>query len=90
MKEVYDQQSQQMQVFFKKLESNINDAATRTGESINTQLEAGIRATEQEIEVAMNSMGTALTQVTGRFTDDYKGLVTQMSKVVRTGLENNA
>ncbi len=89
MKEIHDQQSQQMQVFFKKLESNITDAATRTGESVNTQLEAGIRATEQEIEVAMNSMGTALTQVTGRFTDDYKGLVTQMSKVVRMELADN-
>lgn len=88
MNDVYGQQSEKMQIFFKKLEGNINEAAKQTGDSVNTQLEAGIRATEQEIETAMNSMGTALTQVTGRFTDDYKALVSQMSKVVATELNS--
>lgn len=88
MKEVYDNQSQQMQVFFNKLETNITDAASRTGESVNRQLESSIRAIDQEMEAAMNAMGSSLTQITGRFTQDYQGLVTQMAKVVRTEVTN--
>ncbi len=86
MREQHDKQSQQMQTFFKLLETAITEAASRTGESINVQLEGSIRAIEQEIETAMNSMGGSLTQVTGRFTQDYQGLVSQMSKVVKTEL----
>ena len=42
------------------------------------------KASEREIEQVMTAMGTALTTITNKFTQDYQRLVQEMEKVVNT------
>jgi len=37
----------------------------------------------EEVEKVMQSMGSALVSISGKFTDDYSRLVRQMSDIVK-------
>ncbi len=60
-------------------------AVSRTGEGVNAQLEAIDKSMKQEIARVMTDMGTALAQIAGKFTEDYKRLTEAMGKIVHTG-----
>lgn len=67
---------------FAGLEQSISNALSNTAESVEKQVEMIDKTTGQEIEKVMNSMGSALTSISGKFTKDYKILVDQMNEVV--------
>jgi ABC-type transporter Mla subunit MlaD len=72
---------------FKKAENEIESFAKNTlkstEETVSRQVNTIDRALEQEINKTMNDMGSALTSITARFTQDYKQLVDEMQQVIR-------
>ncbi len=65
-------------------EKHMNDTAEKTGQIVNTQLEQLEKATAREIQKAMQEMGNALVQITGRFVQDYERMVKDMDKVIHS------
>lgn len=55
-----------------------------TEESVLKQTRAIDQALEQELNRTMTDLGSALTTITRKFTEDYQILVNEMNKVVRT------
>ena len=66
------------------LNNAVEEALKSTGESVKKQVEMIDKASEREIEQVMTAMGTALTTITNKFTQDYQRLVQEMEKVVNT------
>jgi hypothetical protein len=63
-------------------EQQIEEATNKTNESINKQLEAMDEAMGKELTRVIQEMGSALAQISGRFAQDYRGLVSAMSDIV--------
>lgn len=61
---------------------HMRSAAESTGTTVSTQLEILERATAREIETAMQTMGNSLTQITGKFVEDYQEMVKAMDRVI--------
>lgn len=68
---------------FAGLERSIEDALSQTGESVQKQVTMIDQTMGQEVEKVMQSMGSALVSISGKFTDDYSRLVRQMSDIVK-------
>lgn len=64
------------------LESTIEESLSSTGDSVQKQLKMIDESMGGEIEKVMNSMGSALTSISGQFTKDYSALVERMKKIV--------
>ncbi|HQT05101.1 MAG TPA: hypothetical protein PLU46_08960 [Thiotrichales bacterium] len=73
---------------YKESEAQIKNFAqttiSGTSESVLKQTSALDMAMEKELQSAMNDMGSTLTSITKKFTEDYQVLVNEMSKVVRS------
>ncbi len=65
-----------------EMDAHMKNAAQKTGESVNTQLQQMETATAREIQKAMQELGNALVQITGRFVEDYQAMVQAMDRVV--------
>lgn len=65
-------------------EQHMKDTAEKTGQVVNSQLENLEKATAREIQKAMQEMGNALVQITGRFVQDYERMVKEMDKVIHS------
>lgn len=65
------------------MEDEVIRSVSRTGESINKQLDALDNALSDEMTRVMQEMGAALTTISGQFSSDYERLVTAMDQVVR-------
>nr|WP_174863111.1 hypothetical protein [Comamonas jiangduensis] len=53
------------------MEKQIQEAVTRTGEAVNTQLRAVDSALEQQLNKALSDLGTALASIARRLVDIY-------------------
>lgn len=88
---------QQMQ---QQVQSSLNETVTALNHSIedlhqkmeqsveanvNAQLEALDQAMQQELQRVMQGMATALSQIAGKFTEDYRGLTESMHRIVQQG-----
>lgn len=77
----------QMMNSYKESEAQIKNFAqttvNSTEESVLKQTRALDQALEQELNRTMSELGTALTSITRKFTEDYQVLVSEMNKVVR-------
>ncbi|EPF2508056.1 MotA/TolQ/ExbB proton channel family protein [Vibrio fluvialis] len=67
---------------FAGLEKTIEETLSQTGESVQKQVNMIDQTMGEEIEKVMQSMGAALTSISGRFTEDYSRLVKKMSDIV--------
>ncbi|WP_144774164.1 MULTISPECIES: MotA/TolQ/ExbB proton channel family protein [unclassified Luteimonas] len=65
------------------VEQQVVAAVDRTGEAVNTQLEALDRAVAQELERVFNRFGRSLAQISDGFTNDYASLVQRLSELAR-------
>jgi len=74
---------------FAGLESSIETALSNTGESIEKQVDMIDKTMGQEIEKVMQSMGSALASISGKFTDDYQQLVDKMHQIARQNKESH-
>lgn len=72
------------------LNEHLNEAARQTGNTINKQLEQLEKATVQEIETAMETMGRSLVAITGRFVNDYQQMTEAMEQVVHMANRQSA
>lgn len=77
----------QMMDGYKESEAQIKNFAqttiNSTAESVLKQTGAIDQALEQELNRTMTELGSALTTITRKFTEDYQILVNEMNKVVR-------
>lgn len=77
----------QMMSGYKESEAQIKNFAqttiSSTEESVLKQTRAIDQALEQELNRTMSELGSALTTITRKFTEDYQTLVNEMNKVVR-------
>lgn len=67
----------------KRLQDEAKNGLTRTGESINKQLEAMDEAMQKELNRVMETMGGHLLTMINQFTRDYKELVDKMNEIIR-------
>lgn len=65
-------------------EGVMRQAAQSSGDTINEQLRLIEQATAREIQRAMQEMANQLTNITGRFVDDYQRMVEAMERVVNS------
>lgn len=75
----YEQAEKQIEQFSKNTLKSTEDTVRKQVGQLDQQL-------EQEINKTMNEMGSALTSITSRFTQDYKLLVEQMQQVINTNI----
>lgn len=83
LRQASEQQAQEMQRLLGSVEKTMSDAINKTAESVENKVIALDQAMEQEINNSMQQMGKALTSITGKFTEDYSALVSQMQAVVQ-------
>lgn len=67
---------------FKSLEKKIANQVEKTGEVLEKQVGLLDQVMQEEINNAFTDMGTQLIKLTGRFTEDYGKLTSQMQSVV--------
>lgn len=67
-----------------QIKNFVQTTVNSTEESVLKQTRALDQALEQELNRTMSELGTALTSITRKFTEDYQLLVSEMHKVVRT------
>lgn len=72
-----------------ELDAHVTESLNSFGASVNSQLEAFEEGTMRELNTELETMGTALTSITGRFVDDYQRLVGRMDEVIRRQLERS-
>lgn len=73
----YEQAEKQIEQFSKNTLKSTEDTVRKQVGQLDQQL-------EQEINKTMSEMGSALTSITSRFTQDYKLLVEQMQQVINS------
>ncbi|HIF9331893.1 hypothetical protein A9D46_09560 [Photobacterium damselae subsp. damselae] len=82
--EVFRRQTEEVDRTFKSIEKHMIKTLNESGESINTQFSVFDKEMEQEVSRIIKLMGSNLTTVTHKFTQDYTQLTNEMSKVVRS------
>lgn len=65
------------------IKSAHEDSARSNHDLIREQFEHMVKVRQEEVEAVMSEMAAALTQVTGRFTNDYSKLVNAMGEIVQ-------
>ncbi len=65
-------------------DAHMQDAASKTGQTVNAQLKVLEEATAREIKTSMEQMGSSLVTITSRFVQDYQTMVTAMEQVIQT------
>lgn len=71
----------------KSMEGYMQQSVSKTGDTINAELETLEKATAREISRAMQEMGSQLTTITARFVKDYETMVRAMEKVIQAQLD---
>lgn len=66
-----------------ELDVHVTEALKTFGADVNTKLGVFENSTMKELNSEMETVGKALTSITGRFVKDYSGLVDRMDEVVR-------
>lgn len=79
---VLTEQNRLSDVTFKSLEKQVVNQVAKTGEMVEKQVAVIDKALQEEINNAFGDMGTQLTKLTGKFTEDYCQLTEQMQRVV--------
>lgn len=85
LEQVFQAQTREVARTFEAVEQELRKSVGTTGDAVNKQLEAMDQAMQQELERVMQEMGRALATISGRFTDDYSRLTSQMAQVVEQG-----
>lgn len=89
LNEVVRKQNDEMERAFRTMNQSVETAAARTGEGIDKQLKAMDSAMQQELERVMQAMGSALAQISEKFTGDYRVLVAEMQAIVNERGQRN-
>ncbi|MEC9386495.1 MAG: hypothetical protein VX393_09000 [Pseudomonadota bacterium] len=84
LEQMADQQANQVQGLIAGLKQSMEEAMRKSAESVEGSVEILDQALQTEINRSMEQMGQALVSITGKFTEDYQGLVQEMNRVVRT------
>ncbi len=79
-----EQQADQIQNLVAGLKQSMEEAIRKSAETTSDSVKILDQALQSEINRSMEQMGQALVSITGKFTEDYQGLVNQMDQVVRT------
>ena len=82
MDEVFAMQVTEIKRTFRGLEDEVKNTVGLTGEAVTKQLDIINEAQNRELEKVMNQMGSALGQITGQFSKDYKSLTLAMKGIV--------
>jgi len=82
MDEVFAMQVTEIKRTFRGLEDEVKNSVGLTGEAVTKQINMIDEARDRELEIVMNSMGSALGQITGQFSRDYKRLTDAMQAIV--------
>jgi hypothetical protein len=82
MDEVFAIQVTEIKRTFRGLEDEVKNTVGLTGEAVTKQLDIINEAQNRELEKVMNQMGSALGQITGQFSKDYKSLTLAMKGIV--------
>ena len=82
LEEVLQTQASEINKAFQGVQEEIRRTITRTGEGVNSQVELLDQAMQRELERVINSLGSNLAAITGKFTEDYSLLTRQMQQVV--------
>jgi hypothetical protein len=80
--EASTQQINQARRTFDAMEESIRNQVGLTGEAVDSQLKLIDESMQQEINRVITEMGLALTQVTGKFVEDYVKLTQAMNEIV--------
>lgn len=84
LEQMAEQQASQVQGLIAGLKQSMEEAMRKSAESVEGSVEILDQALQTEINRSMEQMGQALVSITGKFTEDYQGLVREMDRVVRT------
>lgn len=84
LEQMADQQANQVQGLIAGLKQAMEEAMRKSAESVEGSVEILDQALQTEINRSMEQMGQALVTITGKFTEDYQGLVREMERVIRT------
>lgn len=77
-------QAGQVQGLIAGLKQSMEEAMRRSAESVEGSVEILDQALQSEINRSMEQMGQALVSITGKFTEDYQGLIREMETVIRS------
>ena len=80
--EISTSQTEQMNKAYQQMAGLIEDAAKKGEDSVQEQAQQLDESMQEEINRVMQTMGTALAQIAGRFTEDYQKLTAQMQQIV--------
>lgn len=83
LEQMADQQAGQIQGLIAGLKDAMEEAMRTSAQSVEGSVEILDQALQSEINRSMEQMGQALVSITGKFTEDYSGLVGQMDRVLR-------
>ena len=86
LEQMADQQAAQVQGLIAGLKQSMEEAMRKSAESVEGSVNILDQALQTEINRSMEQMGKALVSITGKFTDDYQKLVSQMEQVLRKNL----
>jgi len=87
LEQMADQQAAQVQGLVAGLKQSMEEAMRKSAESVEGSVDILDQALQTEINRSMEQMGKALVSITGKFTEDYQQLVSQMDQVLRTSLK---
>lgn len=85
--DITSSQAEQMNKAYQQMAGLIEDAAKKGSESVQEQARQLDESMQEEINRVMQTMGTALAQIAGRFTEDYQKLTAQMQQIVDSARE---
>jgi len=72
-----------------ELDGHVTESLNTFSRNINAKLELFETSTMRELNSELETVGSALTSITGRFVDDYQKLVGRMDEVIRRQLERS-
>lgn len=84
LEEVFRAQNDQMTKILENAAGTMRTAVDATSRRVTEQIGLLDNAMQEELNRTMNELGRNLAHITGRFADDYKGLVARMDEVIRT------
>jgi len=84
LEQMAEQQAAQIQSLVAGLKQSMEEAIRKSAETTSESVQILDQALQSEINRSMEQMGQALVSITGKFTEDYQGLVNEMDQVIRT------
>jgi DNA anti-recombination protein RmuC len=84
LEQMAEQQAAQVQNLVAGLKQSMEEAIRKSAETTSESVQILDQALQSEINRSMEQMGQALVSITGKFTEDYQGLVSEMDQVIRT------